>query len=91
MLGTEASHSAQHPGSEDEPAIAFASIDDRGGDGGCFIKFGCPTVPGLGGGTCLEQEDAAGKTENTDMAVVNGSSLYDACTPTGTTCARMTR
>jgi len=78
LAQAEVSHSALHPGSEDEPAIAFASINDRGGDGGCLSRFGCPMVPGLGGGGCLEQEDAFGKIDNTDMAVVKGSSLYDA-------------
>jgi len=77
LAQAEVSHSALHPRSDDETAIAFASIDDRGGDGGCFMKIGSPMVLGLGGG-CLEEEDAVGKIENKNMAVVKGSALYDA-------------
>jgi len=45
-------------------------MDDCGGGGGCFMSFGRPIVLGLGGGSGLEHEDAVGKMENTDMALV---------------------
>lgn len=34
------------------------------------MSFGRPIVLGLGGGSGLEHEDAVGKMENTDMALV---------------------
>jgi len=55
----EVSHSALHPRSEDEPVIAFSSMNDCGGGGGCFMSSGRPIVLGLGGGRGLEQEDVA--------------------------------